>query len=94
MAEKKTNFDPRCFGTIDTGNEDKNCSNCSYSGECSAFKNNPGEYHKNAAAKGKENYLEELRIERHLTLGKLIGYGITIAILGFVGLQLAKTFSL
>lgn len=92
MAEQKTDFDPTCFGTIDKANEDKSCNNCSYSDECNTLKNKPGEYFKIAAAKGKDNYLEELRVEKHMTLGKLIGYSITIAILAFVGLQLAKMF--
>ncbi|CAA6800832.1 MAG: Unknown protein [uncultured Thiotrichaceae bacterium] len=92
MAEKKINFDHTCFGTIDTSNEDKNCNNCSYSDECNTFKSKPGGYFKIAAAKGKSNYLKELRTQRRITLGKLIGYSITIAMLAFVGLQLAKTF--
>lgn len=89
---KKTDFDPTCFGTIDKADEDKSCNNCAYSDECDTFKNHPGGYFKIAAAKGKDNHLEAVRVERHMTFGKLIGYSITLAILAFVGLQLAKTF--
>lgn len=91
MTEQKKHFDPGCFGTIDKKNKES-CNHCSYSDECNTFKNKPGEYFKAAAAKGKANYLKQQSVKRHINLGRLIGYSITLLILAVVGFQLARMF--